>query len=147
MEHDGKFISTLEAAKNNFVRVHVGNIDPYIHRNDDNFSFGLKDKKDYENIGSVNCGVWAVTIIEKQNLINIVSNKVEIKEAELLVENYLNSKNHTIHLTFDLEKIEAKEFFTLKKDKIVKAKKDENLNFLIFFHVVFKPFFRFFWFS
>lgn len=128
----GTTLSTEEAANHNFVRIHVGDIDPNIHRKDNDFSFGLtKEKKDYENIGSVNVGVWAVTMIERQNLIDIVANKVGQKQAELLVQNYLSTKNHTIAniepgvytLKFDPEATYAKEIFSLKKDKVAKSKK------------------------
>lgn len=131
-EPRGATLSTLDAANHGFVRVHVGDIDPSIHRMDNNFSFGLtKDKKEYENIGSVNVGVWAVTMIEKQKLIDIVANKVGAQQSELLVQNYLNNKVHTVvyiepgiyTLSFDPEAKYAKEIFSLKKDKVAKTKK------------------------
>lgn len=131
-EPRGTTLSTEEAAKHGFVRVHVGNVDPTILRKDDNFSFGMaSDKKEYENIGSVYVGVWAVTIIEKQKLIDIVANKVGQEKADKLVEDYLKSKQHTIAniepgaytLKFDTENGYAKEIFSLKKDKVAKTKK------------------------
>ena len=130
--YGGTTASTEEAAKHGFVRVHVGDVDPTILRKDDNFSFGMaSDKKEYEKIGSVYVGVWAVTIIEKQNLINIVANKLGEEKAEKLVNDYLNKKNHTLAniepgmytLKFDTENGYAKEIFSLKKDKMAKTKK------------------------
>jgi hypothetical protein len=130
--YNGLLESTEEAAKHGFVRVHVGDADPTIHRKGDDFSFGLtNEKKEYENIGSVYVGVWAVTIIEKQKLIDIIANQVGQEKAEIIVKDYLANNSHTTAtvepgtytLKFDPEGTYSKEIFSLKKDKVVKAKK------------------------
>jgi hypothetical protein len=130
--YGGTTASTEEAAKHGFVRVHVGDVDPTIHKKDNNFSFDMaNDKKGYENIGSVEVRVWAVTIIEKQKLVDIVANKVGTQQAEKLVKAYLKTNNHTLAniepgiytLEFNPEGAYAKESFSLKKDKVTKTKK------------------------
>jgi hypothetical protein len=130
--YGGLEASTKEAASHGFIRVHVGDVDPTILRKDNDFSFGLtNDKKEYENVGSVYVGVWAVTIIEKQKIIDIVANKVGKEKAEKIVKNYLAKKSHTTAiiepgtytLKFDPEVTYAKEIFSLKKDKVAKTKK------------------------
>jgi hypothetical protein len=131
--YHGMINSTQEAAEQHgFVRVHIGDIDPTMFRKDNDFSFGLaKEKKNYDEVGSVYVGVWAVTMIEKQKLIDIVANKVGLEKSQEIVKNYLDTHQHTVAhvekgtytLKFDPDSSHSAEMFSLKKDKIAKTKK------------------------
>lgn len=91
----GRLASTQHALKTfGFITVHLGNSSPSIFQNGNDFIFGHEDEEtklspDFKYKGYVCTDLWNVTIIEKEQLINLVANKVGQEKAEQLIEDYL----------------------------------------------------------
>lgn len=144
----GREASTRNSVENfNFITVHVGNSCPHIFSHGNNLLFGREDEytgKKFKDEGYVCTDLWNVTIIEKQQLIDIVANKLGAEKATEVVEKYLaendyNSVNVSpgiyklrFHPTCEKfhnaendksipKRIEA--MFTLKKDELVHENK------------------------
>lgn len=106
----GREKSTRQSVeKFNYITIHVGNSCPSILKNGNNFIFGhyndeIKSKKktDYQEHGTVCTDLWNVTIIEKQQLINIISQKVGTEKAEEIVEDYLENNQYN-YKSFNIE--------------------------------------------
>lgn len=110
----GQIKQTLFSAENfNFITIGVGNtcpsifkkneeliiaryaFDGYEHTDEDSGYTYTPLLDDYVSLGSVCTDLWNVTIIDKQTLIDIVSNKVDYNQAVKIVDIYLESNDVT----------------------------------------------------
>jgi hypothetical protein len=141
----------------NIISVSVGNNSPRILIENGKLCFGQykdEDSQENKNAGSykdegfVCSDFWGVTIIEKENLIEILSKKAGIEKATKLVENYIKDNwtvneitiepgKYTLKFHGDYEKFEEKivednkefdtqtvaPFFTLEKNEMKLTKK------------------------
>lgn len=103
----GREVQTQRYANEfNFISVSVGNSCPTIFENQGKLIFGYVDeeseryissknkaKSSFKEIGSVCTDLWAATIIEEENLIDIVATKVGRDDAKLLVTEYLTKND------------------------------------------------------
>lgn len=90
---------TRHYAKLGFVSVPLGNCSPQLLQKDDLLVVGrVDDEMDnaYDDLGSVCTDLWAVTLIEKSRLIDIVARTLPRALAAAKVENYLQNEARDI---------------------------------------------------
>lgn len=94
----GRLASTKHALENfGFITVHLGNTSPDIFQNGNDFVFGhevenVKLSPEFKHKGYVCTDLWNVTMIEKEQLINIVANKLGQEKATEVVDKYLEEE-------------------------------------------------------
>lgn len=97
----GRILATKEKLENsNFISVTLGNSSPTIFKSGNNLAFGHtsenreKDIGDYKNVGYVCTDLWAVSIIDKKVLIDIITKTTNnIKKATKLVNYYIKKES------------------------------------------------------
>lgn len=103
----GREQQTQQYAKEfNFISVSVGNTCPTIFENQGKLVFGYineefgqynpsrkKTKDSFTEVGSVCTDYWAATIIEEENLIDIIATKIGQDNAKSLVKEYLTKND------------------------------------------------------
>lgn len=98
----GRILATKENLENfNFISISVGNSSPRIFQSGNNLAFGSvdEDKEDdigkYKEVGYVCTDLWAVTIIDKKVLIEIIAktNNEDIDIATELVNKYIKEES------------------------------------------------------
>lgn len=154
----GRLDSTEYYAKHfNFINVSVGNTCPTIFKDQNNLIFGRQDydaeesQHPYKEKGSVCTDLWAVTIIEKHQLIKIIADHLAkngatdaTKQAKELVSDYLKEEDvtkfkvepgtYTLRFNGSYEQFinhedktqfppEIQPFFTLKQSEPILVKK------------------------
>lgn len=126
----GRVNSTKYALENfNFLTVHIGNSSPEIFTNGKDIIFGREDEKrapskKFENAGYICTDLWNATIIEKQQLINIIANKIGLESAINKVEEYLEHNDvETLDIKPGTYKLRFhasyEEFKNLEQDKVI----------------------------
>ena len=96
----GRELSTLNSIKHGFISVHVGNSCPTVFiKNNGLYCGEINDEEECLNkyiLGNVCTDLWNVTIIEKQHLINLLSQDFGLDVAKLKVEEYLQNNDDNI---------------------------------------------------
>lgn len=78
----------------NYISVYVGNTSPNIFQHKNEFIIGEKNQNEilpsiYKDKGVISTDLWNITIIEKEQLINIIANQLGQEKAQKKVEEYL----------------------------------------------------------